>query len=90
MTRQVTGCQAIWYESSSCPGMLTAMIKHVLPRWPEQADVLLSEGFCPDCLVPLGGTPCTWCPECTVSWHFRPNPAPGASDETTAQAPRLS
>ena len=27
-----------------------------------------AEGFCPDCLVPLGGVPMIWCPECKTFW----------------------
>lgn len=27
------------------------------------------EGFCPNCLMPLGGSHNNWCPSCHVFWN---------------------
>lgn len=31
----------------------------------------VSEGFCPNCQVPLAGDTRNWCPSCKVTWHIR-------------------
>ena len=40
-----------------------------IPRPGAQA-AAVSEGFCPDCLVPLAGDPRTRCPGCRIYWRL--------------------
>lgn len=34
-----------------------------------------SEGFCPNCRVPLGGDARNWCPRCRAFWNAVPQEA---------------
>lgn len=43
---------------------------------PPNALAAVAEGFCPACLVPLGGNPRSWCPACKTYWNIL-RPAPG-------------
>jgi len=39
---------------------------------PPGGAAFVSEGFCPDCRVPLAGDARNWCPSCTATWHRAP------------------